>query len=69
MCVNQKEAYEQRFHAFSCKLALVRSMQPRKDYLYPLMDQVSFKDMEVALDIAIAAHHDKAAKTDPVTGD
>ena len=68
MGVNQKEAYEKRFHAFSCKLALVRSMQPRKDYLYPLMDQVPFKDLEVALDITIAAHNERTAKADPVTG-
>jgi hypothetical protein len=69
MRMTPKDAYEQRFHAFSCKLALVRAMRPRTAYLYPLMDQVPFKDLEVALDIAIAAHHAKAAPTDPVAGD
>jgi hypothetical protein len=30
---------------------------------------LEFKDMEVALDITIAAYHDRAARMDPVTGE
>jgi len=50
---DEKDAYDQRFHDFLFKMIDVAKYKPREKYLYPLMQGVPFRDLEVALDIAI----------------
>lgn len=48
----ERDAYDQRFQAFLANIIEVAGY-PRKKYLYPIMNGVPFKDLEVALDMAI----------------
>ncbi len=47
-----RKAYDKRFRIFVSKMTKVGGYEPRCQYLYPIMDGVPFKDLEVALDMA-----------------
>lgn len=49
----EKNQYDLRFQTFLYKIVDVAKYNPREKYLYPIMNGVPFKDMEVALDMAI----------------
>ena len=49
----EKSQYDERFQAFLYKMVEVAKYNPRERYLYPIMSGVPFKDMEVALDMAM----------------
>jgi hypothetical protein len=53
---DQKKHYEQRYQSFLIKITQAGQYTPRARYLYPLMDGVPFKDLEVALDMLAIAH-------------
>lgn len=61
-----RDAYDRRFQTFLSKIVEVAGYTPRCKYLYPLMKGVPFSDLEVALDIAIAARaKNKSNDNDP----
>ncbi len=48
-----KDIYDKRFQSFLAKMIDVAKYHPKEKYLYPIMDGVPFRDMEVALDFAV----------------
>ena len=50
-----RDQYDKRFQKFLAKIIKVAGYTPRRKYLYPLMEGVPFRDLEVALDITVAA--------------
>lgn len=52
-----KERLEQRFQAFLFKMIDVAKYKPKEKYLYPIMEGVPFRDLEVALDMAMLERH------------
>lgn len=49
----EREEYDKRFQNFLFKIVDVAGYRPRRKYLYPIMEGVPFKDLEVALDMAM----------------
>ena len=47
---------DQRYEDFSKKLSIVGKLQPREEYLHPIIRGVPFNDTETALDMAIVRH-------------
>ncbi len=47
-----QQDYDTRFELFLAKMVEVAHYNPRRKYLYPIMQGVPFKDLEVALDMA-----------------
>jgi len=47
------ELYDKRFQYFLKQIVDVARLQPRKQYLYPVMDRVCFRDLEVALELML----------------
>ncbi len=45
--------YDAAFQAFLEKIISVAKYAPREKYLYPIMQGVPFKDLNVALDMAV----------------
>lgn len=52
----EKSLYDLRFQTFLFKIVDVAKYSPREKYLYPIMNGVPFRDLEVALDIAVQEH-------------
>lgn len=52
----EKDQYDARFHEFLSRMITVAGYRPRWKYLYPVMEGVPFKDLEVALELAEAAY-------------
>ncbi len=48
-----KDTYDKRFQTVLSKIVDVAKFTPRERYLYPIMEGVPFKDLEVALDMAV----------------
>ena len=48
-----KAGYSQRFQTFIFKMVDVSQCAPKERYLYPIMDSVPFRDLEVALNLAM----------------
>lgn len=48
-----RDEYDKRFQNFLFKFVEIARYQPRRKYLYPIMEGVPFKDLEVALDMAV----------------
>lgn len=46
-------AYDARFQKFLKQIIEVAGYAPRRTYIYPIMDGIPFKDLEVALDMAV----------------
>lgn len=57
----ERDRYDADFQAFLEKIITVAKFTPREKYLYPVMNGVPFKDMSVALDIAVMEHKKKKA--------
>lgn len=57
MTINMKpeeqETYEKRFQTFLFKIIDVAKFKPKERYIYPIMDGVPFRDLEVSLDMAL----------------
>lgn len=49
----EREGYDAAFQAFLEKIVTVAKYAPREKYLYPIMNGVPFKDLNVALDMAV----------------
>ncbi len=49
----EKSLYDLRFQTFLFKIVDVAKYSPREKYLYPIMNGVPFRDLEVALDMAV----------------
>lgn len=49
----QSQRLDLHFHDFLNTIWAVAKLEPREKYLYSLMQSVPFRDLEVALDIAI----------------
>lgn len=49
----EKSLYDLRFQTFLFKIVDVATYSPREKYLYPIMSGVPFRDLEVALDMAV----------------
>ena len=49
----EREGYDAAFQVFLEKIIAVAKYAPREKYLYPIMQGVPFKDLNVALDMAI----------------
>ena len=49
----EKSQYDLRFQTFLYKIVDVAKYSPREKYLYPIMNGIPFKDLEVALEMAI----------------
>ncbi len=43
------KTYSMRYRSFVKKLSNIKRMMPKEKYLFPLMDGVPFKDLEVAI--------------------
>jgi len=52
----EKDQYDARFHVFLSRMIEVAGYRPRLKYLYPIMEGVPFKDLEVSLDMARATY-------------
>lgn len=50
------KTYLMRYRCLIKKLGNIKKMEPRTQYLYPLMDSVPFKDLEVAIILCEMAH-------------
>jgi polysaccharide pyruvyl transferase WcaK-like protein len=48
-----KDQYDRRFQMFLSKMIDVAKCQPKEKYLYSVMESIPFKDLEVALDMAL----------------
>ncbi len=48
-----KSQYDQRFQTFLFKIVDVAKYNPKEKYLYPIMNGVPFRDLDVALDMAV----------------
>lgn len=46
---NTKKQYDLRFKDFLKQIVNIGRMKPREKYLYPLMNGVPFRDLEVAI--------------------
>ncbi len=49
----EKSLYDLRFQTFLFKIVDVAKYSPKEKYLYPIMNGVPFRDLEVALDMAV----------------
>lgn len=49
----ERETYERRFQAFLFKIIDVAKFKPKERHIYPIMDGVPFRDLEVSLDMAL----------------
>src|SRR5690606_31300112 len=49
----EKERLEKKFHTFLFKLIDVAKYSPKERYLFPIMEGVPFRGLEVALDMAM----------------
>lgn len=49
----ERAGYDAAFQAFLEKIMTVAKYTPREKYLYPIMNGVPFKDLNVALDMAV----------------
>lgn len=49
-----RDRYDLRFQEFLARMVEVAGYSPRQKYLYPIMEGIPFKDLEVALEIAVA---------------
>lgn len=49
----EKSQYDLRFQTFLFKIVDVAKYKPKEKYLYPIMNGVPFKDLEVALEMAV----------------
>ncbi|MFA5593268.1 MAG: hypothetical protein WC989_08145 [Micavibrio sp.] len=49
----EQDSYDKRFQNFLFKIIDVAKFKPKEKYIYPIMDGVPFKDLEVALDMAV----------------
>lgn len=49
-----RDQYDTRFHSFLSRIGEVAGYHPRHKYLYPIMEGVPFRDLEVALEMAVA---------------
>ena len=58
------DTLDRLFHTFLYKLIDVAKFMPREQYLYPIMRGVPFRDLDVALDLAIIEHR-KANDNNP----
>lgn len=45
----EKLEYDLRFQAFLNKIVNISNLYPRDQHLYPLMDTVSFRDLETTM--------------------
>lgn len=53
LSLDEKEALDARFQKFMSRLLMVAKYAPMEKYLYPIMQGVPFRDMEVAIDMAM----------------
>lgn len=60
-----RDRYDADFQAFLEKIVTVAKFTPRHKYLYPVMDGVPFKDLNVALDLAVMQRAKKKANDNP----
>lgn len=49
----EKISMDARFRSFMVKMLTVARYAPKEQYLYPIMSGVPFRDLEVALDLAL----------------
>ena len=49
----EKSQYDQRFQTFLFMIVDVAKYSPKEKYLYPIMNGVPFRDLEVALEMAV----------------
>jgi hypothetical protein len=56
-----KDNYDRRFQSFLSKMIEVAKYAPKERYLYPVMEGVPFKDLEVTLDLVVMEHAKRKA--------
>ena len=57
----ERDRYDADFQMFLEKIITVAKYAPREKYLYPVMDGVPFKDLNVALDMAVIERRKRKA--------
>ena len=51
---------EQRLTTFERKWMQLKSLEPREDHLYQIMNEVPFRDLEVSLELSLSGESEAA---------
>jgi hypothetical protein len=56
----KSECQEKRLITFEKRWAELKSLEPREDHLYQIMNEVPFRDLEISLELSLSGESEAA---------